>query len=65
MRRAICLFLVLLGCTQPPAITWPEGPVPATPALVPAGDLLPPLASIDPGPGLVARAAALRSDLGL
>jgi hypothetical protein len=66
MRR-LCLFAVLslTACSPPPVIAWPAGPVPATPALLPASDLVPPVASTDPGPGLAARATALRASLGM
>ena len=65
MPRLTLIFLLLSACATPPVIAWPEGAAPATPDLLPTASLTPPAASEDPGPALDARAAALRSSLGL
>ncbi len=68
MPRALPILMILLAlaaCAERPQIAWPEGPQPATPALLPATDLVPPPASPDPGPAQQARALDLRARAGL
>jgi hypothetical protein len=68
MRRPILLMTLLMtlaACSQAPQITWPAGPEPATPRLLPTDEIAPPAGQADPGPGLAARGSALRRLLGL
>jgi hypothetical protein len=61
VRLTLCLTLA--ACSAAPVVSWPAGPVPATPALLPADGLVAgPVASAEArGAALAAQAAALRA----
>ncbi|MEO8244327.1 MAG: hypothetical protein ABI832_18670 [bacterium] len=63
MMRVILICVALAGCTSPPQVHWPAGPLGAEPTLLPKSELVGPADGTAEarGAALAAEAAALKA----